>query len=181
MLDSELIVILGAEIIAGAVASFPSLVGIPLIQKAQPTQQGTATGPSIYFENIDDSPRHWPSTQTALVDGVFKEITTQQIESVYQISSLLWQDPAATIIITAKDLASQIMMWFNSPATIQRLRRNNIGLLRVTKVRNEKFENESHQFEAHPSFDITITVNRTLSVEIPKITYVDGDIIKVAG
>jgi len=179
MLDSQLIRILRAEIEAGAVASFPSLAGTPVIQKAQPTQQGSSSGPSLYLEKIDDAPRHWPMSKFGLVDGVFTEEVTQLYESVYQISSLFLQLVGAPIVITASDLANQVMMWFLLPSTIARLRKQNIGILRVTKVRNEKFEDDEHKFEAHPSFDLTITNDRTLSVTTPKVTTIDGTIHSV--
>lgn len=178
MLDSELVIIIADVLEKAIAASYPGLV-VPVVQKAQPTSQGTVNGPSVYFEKLFDDPRHWPMTKFGQVDGVFKERTTQLYESVFQISSLLWQDPNAAVVITASDIANQIYMYLTLPSVIAELRAKGIGYLRITRVSNDKFENDDHRFEAHPSFNWTITNDRTIEVAIPTITTFDGEAFPV--
>ncbi|XAO36901.1 hypothetical protein WP1_262 [Pseudomonas phage WP1] len=43
-----------------------------VMQKAQPTQQGTSTKPAIFFQKLPDIPRGWPATDWYLDNAARK-------------------------------------------------------------------------------------------------------------
>jgi hypothetical protein len=59
------------------------------------------------------------------------------------------------------------------------MRAQGVATLRVTKVRNESFENDYGQFEMHPSFDVVVNYNRTISLTVPGVTSATGTIFTV--
>lgn len=176
MLDSQLVTILGGEIERALVMGLPNLGPCEVIQKGQPTQEGTPTMQTVFFEKLFDRPRGWPMASFEKSDAGYTESVQQLYETNFQISSLAWQDPLADKVVTASDLVNQVHMFFMLPSEILHLNVLGVSILRVSDIRNPYFENDRHQFEAHPSFDIVVTHNRTIAVDIPAITSAKGEL-----
>lgn len=179
MLDAQLVALVGQRMEA-AIAAI-GLGDIGVVQKDQPTQQGTASGPNAYFQKLFDIPRGWPVT-TYFTDEVAKlyvERTTQQLETVFQISAFCWQDPELPTeqVVTASDIANQILMFFVAKSQLRELGKLGVRILRVTQVRNDPFENDDHRFEYAPSFDITFVHTREIDIGVPIVSMVEGDVI----
>src|SRR5574337_534633 len=82
---------------------------IPVKQLNQPTQQGTNTGPTVYFTIIQNYQYGYmgASTQATNPDPTLIDIAeTQHYETTFQINGLVIQDPANTNTFTALDLVS---------------------------------------------------------------------------
>jgi hypothetical protein len=176
MLDGQLISFLGAEILTAVAAS--DFGPIEVVQKGQPTQEGVPDGPTVFFEKLFHTDVGWPMVswvKDPLSDQYIEEVT-QRIETTFQITALWWQDPLATKVVTASDLVNQVNLYFKLPSTIGRFLLNKISLLRVREVRNPYFENDRHQFEAHPSFDLVLTHNTSINTKVGAITTVNSDI-----
>jgi len=180
MLDSELIIIMG-DTIKSAIDS-SGFGSVNLVQKAQPTQEGVPTGPTVFFEKLFHLGYGWPMTKYVQDPATlsFTEVVTQLTETTIQISSLSRQDPTSSSVITASDLVNHINLFFAMPSQIAKLLSQGISILKVKEVRNPYFENDSHIFEAHPSFDLVFTHNATISVGIPGIINAIPDIHVVA-
>ncbi|QQO38567.1 hypothetical protein [Pseudomonas phage TH15] len=164
MFDGELIEKLVVELTA-AMTSAKETLQFPdfeVVQKAQPTQQGTSTKPVIFFQKLFDIPRGWPATDWYLdnVARKYVEITRQHVETTFQISSLHWQNPELDHVVTAADIANYVRAYFQARSTIQRVKELDFLILRVSHISNEAFENDKHQFEFHPSFDMVVTYNQ---------------------
>jgi len=179
MLDSVLINILGTELLSAIQLGFPSVGPVIVIQKNSPTQQGTVTGKSVYLEKLFDLPRGWPMTTYTPVDAFnVTESVEQLYETNFRISSLSWQDPALpdAQVVTASDIVNQINLFFMLPSRQLMLTALGVRILRISEVRNPYFENDDHQFEAHPNFDIVTTHSRTISMVTKGTGVVTGDI-----
>lgn len=177
MLDSQLIIILGGEIRSALNTGQYGQVSI--VQKGQPTQEGVPTEPTIFFEKLFDLNIGWPMAGWLKDGNEYTETVEQLKETQMQISALRWQDPSAVDVVTASDMVDQVNLFFTLPSTISRLRSLGVSILRVKDVRNPYMENDKHQFEAHPSFDLIFTHSKTIEVKIGAITSAIPDITLV--
>jgi hypothetical protein len=171
--DNQLIRIVASALDAAVVAGGFNNEGdpLPVIQLDQPTQQGTPTAAAIFFQNISDNHYGWPSTTKVLDNSTppnFIYAETQLCESTFQISGLVKQDPSDIDRPTAKDVVTYMKMYIGSSYMAQQFQAvNGIGILRVTDVRNPSFEDDSHQYEYRPSFDITFCYRKIINFVVP--------------
>jgi hypothetical protein len=91
MTDNELIAIVSGQIeaaIANAGWAFP------VVQKDEPTNEGTPSGASVFLKKMFDDPYGWPMN-SSVANGAasLSETTTQICEATFQISALVTQDP----------------------------------------------------------------------------------------
>lgn len=181
MLDSELMPFIGQEIERAVSANFPDLGSHEVIQGAQPTQEGTPTVPTIIFIKLPDRTRGWPRTEYKLVDGKSKELMQQLYETTVQVSTLKWQDPNELNerVVTASDLLNAIMLSFTMQSSIFRFKASDLNILRVEEITNEPFENDQHQFEFHPTFQITFTHHRDIYADADATVKVSVEIHEV--
>jgi hypothetical protein len=145
--------------------------GVVVQQKQQPTQQGTPLAPaSVFVERLFDhrygSPRIGYEARSA---GMLTEGESQIYETTFQISALKRIDPRNPMSITAPDLCNIVCLALQSRAIIRRLSEDDVGMLRVSEVRNLYFTNENDVQEAHPSFDLVLTYEREFSAPIPEL------------
>lgn len=181
MLDSQLIPFFGSQIETAVLSAYPNIGDVEVIQAAQPTQQGTPTVPTLMFIKLPDRRSGWPMTKTGRIAGVFTESVIQLFESTFQVSALSWQDPSKPNdqVVTASDLLNQVLMYFTMPSVMRSWREQNLGILRVRDVTNESFENDQHQFEFYPTFQLVFTHQREFANKAELITMIDGEIHRV--
>jgi hypothetical protein len=167
MTDNQLIQFMAAQLDA---ASEASGWNYPVLQKNNPTLEGIPAAPAIFFEKLFDHAYGWPIDSFTYneppVDN-FSDNSMQLYETTFQISALVIQDPEDLTLPTASDVANYIKMWLTHPVTLQTFRSQNVGLLRVTQIRNPYFEDDRHRFEAHPNFDLVLTHDNTLTLTVP--------------
>jgi hypothetical protein len=162
MLDNQLIDLLATQLeTASAAAGWNYMV----IQKDQPTQQGVPTAPTIFFEKLFDSPHGWPidSYVYQSAAGNFTETETQMVNTTFQISALVIQDPSNLALPTASDVANFMQQYLSARWSINYFMAQDVGLLRVTSIRNPAFNDDRTLYEYTPNFDITLTHSRAVS------------------
>lgn len=156
MTDNQLIQLFLPIINAGLIAD--GYTDVVVRQSYQPTQQGASIAPSVYFFKIGNR-RYgflgrydkWDDTQEA---NIHTEV--QYFETTFQVNALVLQDPLK-IAYTASDLVNEVASIIQSDAARNTMMASNVGILRVTDVRNPYFVDDRDQFEASPSFDFTLT------------------------
>ena len=181
--DNQVLKILRDRLVAG-LASTP-FVGpfVPVVlQKQQPVQQGIPSGPVIYFEKLMDIRYGWSAIKYdyALITDDFKEQETQLYMMTVQISAFVTQDPANLSQPTASDLCNLASAYVQCRSALRELAAKDIGLLRVTEVRNPYFTSDEDRQAATPSFDVVLTYARDMpNPRVPRVRSVDGEIIEI--
>lgn len=178
MKDGELIILLAdtLDVCAAMLATEFGLPTIPVVQKDQPTQQGTNTAPTIYFQKLFDVPRGQPQIgfeQDPDTKEYF-EVMRQLVETHFQISGLYWQDPEKQVVNTASDMVVGVHDYFMFPSIRQNMANSNVRILRVDQVRNPPFENDEHKFEYQPNFDIILSHVNERRLTVPTTNVITG-------
>ncbi|ATW57888.1 hypothetical protein CNR33_00042 [Pseudomonas phage tabernarius] len=151
---------------------------IPVVQKDQPTQQGTNSAPTIFFQKLFDVPRGFPKATFGKDEetGEWMDGIQQAYETHFQISVLNWQDPTNENINTASDLVNGVFQLLMIESMRSTMKAKNLMVLRVDQVRNPSFENDKGQFEYHPNFDLVLTHNAMRRIKIDTTEVVEGTI-----
>lgn len=157
MRDNDLIRLFRPIIQDGLIAL--GLGVIPVVQAYQPTQQGVSSSSTVYYHKIGDHrygflgrTNKWDQNSSTMV-----HTEIQQYETTFQINALAIQDPNDTNSYTASDLVNAVASIMQSDNTRRILMASEVGILRVTDVRNPYFADDKDRFEASPSFDFTLT------------------------
>ena len=139
----------------------------------QTTLQGHSDN-TVYFYEINSRPIGTVKRSDYWDDDtqVMTHEETQLFESTFQINTLLKQDPT-DFTITALDLCRYVHLILASDDSISTLANDDIGILRVTDIRNPYFEGADGNYEANPNFDITFTHNVLLSKTIDAVDTFD--------
>lgn len=179
MSDIPLIILIRSVLLAGFAARGMT---VSVLQSNQPTHQGLmATGPSVYIYKIGDH-RHgtplkkdtWNST-TQLESHVEREV----IESTYQFTALAPLDPSSLTQLTASDIAraaASILQHSTSQSTFSA---SNVGILRITDIRNPYFVDDQDQFKQSPSFDLVLTHEEEYTSTVPHAVTIEPGIHRV--
>lgn len=167
MLDNPLITLIINTIIAGEASA--NIAGTPIKQAFQPTQQGVNTVPTAYLYKINDTPYGSPLRTDIWNPDINTMVhtETQTYETTFQISALATQNPANQQQYTASDIINLIRYILQSSVTIATLLANDVGIERVTAVRNTPFEDDRQRHEFEPSFDFIVTHKQTITTTSP--------------
>lgn len=160
MTDNEMI-----KLIRGHIMQYVASTGrtTPVMQKHMADQQGMETvdtgGDGIYLQKIADYYWGWPGTETVYdqVNDVMTEITTQNVETTFDISALSIQDPNDTSKPTASDVVNGLAMWMQKRETLRLINEQGVNIKPLKNISNPYFEDDRHRNEASPTFRITIT------------------------
>ena len=179
MQDSQLISLLRTNIITGQ--AIVGLVDIPVIQAFQPRQQGVNDEPTIFLYKVGDRRYGYPY-QGDVWDTDSSTIVHTQLqkyETTYQISALAIQDPSITGANTASDILNLVACALSDITIINTFEAQDVGILRITDVRNPYFTDERGRFESSPSMDITLTHERIITSTSNVLEEVELEIITV--
>lgn len=166
MTDNQIIQFMAEQLDAASAASGWFY---PVLQKNNPTLEGIPTFPAIFFEKLFDHHYGWPIEQwtyNSPPQDNFSQGEMQLIETTFQISTLVIQDPENLAMPTASDVANYIKLWLSHWVTLDVFRSQNVGVLRISQIRNPYFEDDRHRFEAHPNFDLVLTHYNTLTMTV---------------
>lgn len=177
MLDNQLIALVIATIIEQE--SVANIAGTPIKQAFQPTQQGANSEPTAYIYKISDKRIGSPYRDDVWINNELIHTELQQYETTFQISVLATQNPSKTNQYTASDIANLIAYILNSDLTIYKLNLQEIGILRVTDVRNPYFLDDRQRYEANPSLDFTLTHKQIVEKLNPVIQYTEFGIYPI--
>lgn len=169
MLDYQLFQLIISALTTGETVM--GIAGTPIAQNFQPTQQGVNTAPTIFIHKISDR-RYGFLQRTDVWDvdtAAFIHTESQQYESVFQISTLSTQNPATDTQYTASDMANFCAAIMQSSATIAYLQSNNVGIEKISDIRNPYFSDDRKRNEASPSFDFTLTHKQIIATSTPII------------
>ena len=150
-------------------------------QSNQPTMQGINTAPTIYFFKLGDKRYGWLGRDDVW-DSVHSQMVhseLQYIESAWQMSALVLQNPSDLTVPTASDLINEVSSIMQSDKTRDILNASGVGILRITDIRNPYFQDDRDNFEASPSFDITFVYENIRTNLNPIITDFVGHITGV--
>lgn len=138
----------------------------------QSRQEGRAKGRALYVYKIGPSRNHgspqrkdeWDKDNERMV-----HTERQKKETTFQVTAQADPAPEDIKALTAGDIADIAAAVMQSDATIAFFRAKNVGIFRITEVRNPQFTNDKDQFEASPSFDFTLTHDMVHISETPAI------------
>lgn len=159
MTDNAIIRIFFPLIKAGLTANGVTAV---MRQSYQPTEEGAESATALYFFKVGDKRLGHPKRSSAWNTLLSKEVDTdtQLHEATWQISAWVRQTPTSDQ--TASDVLAITAMYMQGAQFVEALKAAGIGILRITDLRNPYFKDERDQFQASPSFDFTISYNRTM-------------------
>ncbi len=180
MKDNELFALIIAVI--DAQKTVIDLADLEVLQSYQPLQQGALTGPAAYLAKLPGDHRYgspYRNDTWNADDEIMVHTETQIYESTFQLEALVTQNPATPELPTASDVANRLAYALQSDYAITAFNAVNVGVLRVTEVRNLPFKNDRDQFQFAPSFDFVLTHRQTFITESPIITIYDAEILPV--
>ena len=184
MQDNALIDLLASRLEAATLAAgWLDVNGQPygVSQKEQPTQQGIPVVPQVFFEKLFDHAYGFPALSYSVDNSnpnapVMTETETRQIETTFQISALVPQDPTDLSIPTASDVVNAMHMFLSSRATIRLWQPQGVSILRVTApIQNTYFEDDRHRNAASPSFDIVLTHSQVINTVVNSTNQLNGN------
>ena len=155
MNEKPLRILLVAQLTAGL-----AKLGVttPVIASHQPTTQGREDS-GIYFYPITDNANGWQSRKYNGVDNV-KD--TQIVETAFQVTALIPDNPASLTQATALDVLQLVRGVVGSLSFVEAMQAAGVGVQRPTSVRTPYFVNDRGQFEMSPSFDFTVSHKRDI-------------------
>lgn len=163
---------------------------ILLMQKNQPTQQGTDSDPRVFVEKLPthfygfprsdyDLPLPDPTNPNDPANDQIPEMTVQLELSIFQFSALVIQNPSNLNIPTADDVIRFVARRMQTDSIRLALRNAGLNVLRITDVRNPYFIDDRERFEAHPSFDVTLQHYESITDTVQRVNTWDVEIYPV--
>lgn len=80
-----------------------------------------------------------------------------------------------------EDIAENLSSFLQSQAFITTLVAADLGIERVTDIRDPFFQDDSDQFEATPNFDFVLTYTQEITSIIPGVEVIEGEVKSVSG
>ncbi|WVW37744.1 hypothetical protein Gekk315_00032 [Aeromonas phage Gekk3-15] len=178
MTDNDMIRIVRERIMAALAAKGWS--DIVVQQKAQPEQQGTPIGRAVFILAAANKRYGFAGRKIEYnqAGDVFDETETQIIEVSFEISALARQGTDINKP-TAKDILNYLAMFMSSRQNVRELLKSNLNILRITEVRNGSFGDDQERFAFHPSFDLIIVSDNTITGTVPVVKRLNGDALGV--
>jgi len=156
------------------------VVDVPVLAGNQPTGQGRSPK-GIYFFPVGEPQHGWQYRKDKYnpATGGQTHTETQIVRSQFQVGGYAHEDPLDTTAPTALDITSQASMLIKSMPAVEAFKKAGAGLERVTAIRTPFFENDQGRQEAAPSFDITISHQRIITLTAPSFKSVELAITRV--
>lgn len=153
----------------------------------EPLTVGRLPAPSVLMQTIL-SRRYGPPRRNVLQPGAgsgaddMSNEYTQWIEHTLQIGATARRNPKDAGFLTqpsANDICKAAANILQLDAGLAALAVQRVRPLRVTEIRNVKFVNESDQYEAMPSFDLTLVYPELTSSATPPVITIEPDFGRV--
>jgi hypothetical protein len=180
MNDKQLAALIMAQILP-AMQATSGLSAVKLARSFQSRQQGASTTAYAYFFKIGDH-RYGSPARTDVFNpltNLFTHTETQVCETTYQFSAWVPQDPTNVNALTESDILNTVSGIIQSDAILAAFQAQGVGILRVTDVRNPYIVDDHDQFEAVPSFDVTMTHKRTRVSTTPAVVAYEANMRRV--
>lgn len=180
MNDKQMAALFMAQLLP-AMQATSGLAGVKLARNFQPRQQGANSSPYVYFVKVGDH-RYGSPQRKGVLDSqanTFTHTEIQLYESTYQFSAWVPQDPKDVTSLSESDILNTVSGIIQSDAMLSAFNAAGVGILRVTDVRNPYIVDDHDQFEAVPSFDVTLTHKRTNVSTIPAVVTYESNFGRV--
>jgi hypothetical protein len=178
MTDNQLFALVRTVILTGLAAR--DLNGWKVARKFQPKQQGANSTPTVYLFKLNDknigSPRTAYKWNADLQRMDADDARTY--ETTFQASILMDETDDADAL-TPGDVAIEVAAIMQSDEALAALRAAEVGIIRVTDIRNPYDVNDRTQYAADPSFDFVLTHKRRRVYVAPHATSIEGNIHRV--
>lgn len=140
-------------------------VTVGIKQSYQPTQQGVPLAPTLFIYKARDRRYGFPQISYT-VDGMGLATFTskQDMITTFQIEASAPQNPSELTSFTASDYLNVAAMVLS---TTDAFRIAGVNIMRISAMREMHFKDERGQFEAMPSFDLSITHQRVVTYTTP--------------
>lgn len=180
-MNDKQIAALFMTVLPSRIQAQPGMATVALARKFQPRQQGATTGPFVYFFKVGDHNHGSPKREDSYneVGALFDQMQRQLVETTYQFTAWIPQNPADTSGLTESDVLNVVSAIMQSDAVLAAFRTAGVGIQRVTDLRNPYFVDERDRFEAEPSFDIVLTHYRNLSSTLSAVDTYEANIRRV--
>lgn len=162
--------------------ALPGMAAAIMARSYQPKQNGRITTPVLYFFFLDAHRYGWTGRKDVgdplIVDQIV-HTEMQQYEQPVQFMALVPQNPADTSQLSAADVLAEVSAIMQSDELLAAFRASDVGVQRITDVRNTPFVNDEGRFEFEPSFDVTLTHKRTRVTTQPAVVTLETQIRRV--
>jgi hypothetical protein len=130
----------------------------------QPNNQGRLDGPVLYFVEIGDVPHgaQRNSQQTDIGTGQTTVTSAQRMRISYQVQGFAPADVTDLTVLRAADVVKLALMLMASPPFIAALKANGMGIEKIPSTKPNFVVNDRAQFEAGPTFEFTISYQRSI-------------------
>lgn len=157
------------------------LAGVKLKRNFQARQHGADSTAYVYFVKIGDRRYGHPERRDVwnVQTEVFDHVEIQQYESTYQFSAWVPQTPQDVTSLSESDILNTVSGIIQSDSILAAFQAQEVGILRVTEVRNPYIVDDRDQFEAIPSFDVILTHKRQLAITLPAVVAYEANISRV--
>jgi hypothetical protein len=176
MNDLALFALVKAVIETGLAAN--DLSDVAVAQSYQPTQQGANYERTVYLHKISDNRYGFPLRKDEWVVDKMVHTETVIMETTFQVAARVLADPSDITALTASDLTNFVGQIIQSDVALATFKAQNVGIYRVTALRQIYLENDYQRNEVEPSFDFTLTHQRSLISESPILQSVDFEIYR---
>jgi len=178
MRDTALFTALRTVLLAGLALSDAPTTEVK--RASQATQIGADTGPTVYFQKMMDrdlgSPQRkhiWDDETSDYVNAQIQKVATSfQIMGIHRLA-------VTDEGMTASDLANEARAILQSDDAIAAFLAVDVGVERVTQVRNSVFTDGQDQYEFSPSFDFVLTHDQVTFSRTPGAVAFEVDIKRV--
>ena len=160
MNDNQVLLILLPILNSGMVSL--GVTGVVIKQSYQPRGNGVETDPALYLHKIR-APRYgFPGRKDTYNQNTETFDHTESIWRTpsWQVDGLSTQDPANINQLTASDIVEAAADVLQQSRTREALLQDNIGIERITEIRELYFTDDRERHEQRPSFDFTLTYRR---------------------
>ena len=181
MNDNDILMIVIGLIRTALTAMGAPLDAVTVSQKYQPTLAGTPEPPALFIHKILTERYGHPgrrSTYDNANDNFDYQESIWRVPT-FQISGLAQQDPAMLTQLTASDIVEVAADILQTEATRQTLLTSEIGIQRITQVRQTYFVNDKQRFEQSPSFDFTLSYRREFNSEVSRVLRATDNITRI--
>lgn len=173
MLENDLYTLLRATLLAELTGVYAGVLVRPIYQ---PLTVGTPSTPQITMQNILPGKRYGAPRRDVVQPGTgvgdMINQTTQWWETTIQIGATARRNPTDPDFLTlpsAVDICKKASDILQGDTGLVALAVQRVRPLRVTSIRNVQFVNESDQYEAMPSFDLTLVYPQVIDSTTPPV------------
>lgn len=142
----------------------------------QPLPQGRLSKPSITLVKLFDRRIGHPHKSNIYDkdNDVFEHQEITLLESTFQISAFLTENPADEAGLTASDLCNTVARILSHDDALVALAKIGLRPVSFSPIRQNQFENEKGVYELNPSFDLVLTHQFVTKTVIPAAQTLEG-------